>query len=343
MRNIIWSGPSTKAIVAAGAVFCAAAAFQLSRSAHASADLYRLPVDLADTGAFDPANRAFTPQYPLWSDGLTKKRSFYLPPGTTIDATDPNDWQYPIGTKFWKEFSLNGRKVETRYLWKASAAGWIPAVYVWNESGTEARLAPEEGLPGHIEVAPGKRHSIPSREDCAACHGSKRPVPLGFTALQLSADRDPNAIHGEPARAGLLTLKTLADEALISPAPADLAPRIRTADPATRAVLGYLVGNCSMCHNGRGEIAALAPVIRVPDLLEDADAVARTLASPTRWQIPNVPEGQSRAVSPGEPALSAMLVRMRSRSPSTQMPPLGTAVRDQQAVDAVAAWIAARR
>jgi hypothetical protein len=30
---------------------------------------------------------------------------------------------------------------------------------------------------------------------------------------------------------------------------------------------------------------------------------------------------------------------MRSRSPSTQMPPLGTAVRDEQAVQAIERWI----
>ena len=334
------------AIFTAAAVFCAAAAFQLSRPALASSDLHRLPEHLADTGAFDPANRAFAPQYPLWSDGLAKKRSVYLPPGTAIDVSDPHDWTFPVGTRFWKEFSFKGRKVETRFLWKASERGWIPAVYVWNAEGTDATLAPAGGLPAFIELAPGKRHSIPSRDDCGACHGSIRPVPLGFTALQLSTDRDPNAIHGEPLQPGQVTLETLADEQRFSPAAPDfltMPPRIKTADPATRAVLGYMVGNCSMCHNGRGEIAALAPVIRVRDLLTDADAVARTLIAPTRWQIPGVPDGKSLAVHPGEPTLSTLFVRMRSRSASSQMPPLGTVLRDQQAVDAVAAWIASRR
>lgn len=330
----------------ASVVLCAAIAWQVAEPANASSDLHRLPLHLADTGAFEPANRAFAPQYPLWSDGLSKKRSIYLPPATRIDASDSTGWKFPVGTKFWKEFSLNGRKVETRFLWKASDAGWIPAVYVWNEDGTDATLAPDEGIPGFIEVAPGKRHSIPSRIDCAACHGSTRPAPLGFTALQLSTDRDPNAIHGEPLQPGMLTLQTLADEHLLSPAGDLIAnpPRIRTSEPATRAVLGYLVANCSMCHNGNGEIAALAPVIRLPELLEDGDAVARTLIShPTRWQVPAVRDGASVVVHPGEPMLSAMLLRMRSRSPSSQMPPLGTVVRDQQAVDAVAAWIASRK
>lgn len=345
MRNVTWGGRS--AIAVAATVLGFAVAGRISNPAHAASDLHRLPLHLADTGAFEAANRPFAPQYPLWSDGLGKQRRIYLPPGTTIDAREPYDWKYPVGTKIWKDFSLNGRKVETRMFWKASAAGWIGAAYVWNADGTDARLAPEDGVPGAVEVAPGKRHSIPSRNDCAACHGAKQLEPIGFNALQLSGDRDPNALHAESLRPGMLTLKTLVDEKLITGLPADFVvnpPRIATADPQTRTVLGYLAANCAMCHNGRGEIAALAPKIRLRDLVEDGDAVARSLISqPTRWQVPSVRDGESVVVHPGQPALSAMLVRMRSRSPSSQMPPLGTVVRDQKAVDAVAAWIASRK
>ena len=56
----------------------------------------------------------FSPQYPLWSDGAAKARWIYLPPGTAIDTSDPDDWTFPVGTRFWKEFTFNGRKVETR-------------------------------------------------------------------------------------------------------------------------------------------------------------------------------------------------------------------------------------
>jgi hypothetical protein len=37
---------------------------------------------------------------------------------------------------------------------------------------------------------------------------------------------------------------------------------------------------------------------------------------------------------------SAMLVRMRSRRPSSQMPPLGSALRDDTAIDVITRWIA---
>lgn len=345
-----------RAVLAAGslilATVCVAASQLPSRSASGSTatDPVGLPERLADTGLYladrpgvvDPAHRAFAPQYALWSDNLAKSRWISLPPGSAIDASDPLDWRFPIGTRFWKEFAQGGRKVETRFIWRASESRWMFASYVWNEEGTEAVLAPEEGVPGVIEVAPGRRHTIPSRTDCTACHGTERPT-LGFNALQLSTDRDPYAIHGEPLEPGMLTLQTLVDEELLQPARTELVtspPRIRTSSPVTRAVLGYMAANCGMCHNGTGEIAALGPVIRHRDLIEDGDAVARGLVlAPTRWRVPDAGEGASVLVHAGTPDLSAILVRMRSRSPSSQMPPLGTVLRDQQAIDLIARWI----
>ena len=322
-------------------------------AAFAASDTTTVPQRLADTGlydagvsgAIDPRNRSFSPQYPLWTDGMSKRRWIYLPPGGSIDGRDEDAWVLPVGTKLWKEFSFNGRRVETRMLWKVADDRWELATYAWNEDGTDATLAPADGIPGVVEVAPGRRHTIPSRADCAACHGTKRSGPLGFNALQLSPDRDPNAINGEPLKEGMLTLKELVDERLLTGGRADLvtnAPRIRTAAPETRAVLGYLSTNCGVCHNGNGEIAAMGPTIRTRDLLTDGDAVARSLAGHrTKWQLPGAEDGTTVLVTPGAPDLSAIIARMRSRSPSSQMPPLGTVVRDQQAVDAVTRWVAA--
>jgi len=295
-------------------------------------------------GEIDPRNRRFSPQYPLWTDGLDKRRWIYLPEGAVIDGRDEHAWDFPVGTKIWKEFARGTRPIETRLLWKASADGWVFASYVWSADRSDATLAPESGMPGVAEVAPGRRHSIPSRTDCIACHGAPgKANPLGFTALQLSTDRDPGALHGEPLSLEMVTNQTLIDEGLLAGARSDLlsrAPRVRAGNPLTRSVLGYLAANCGMCHNGRGEIAALGPVIRVEDLVRDGDAVARSLLGQrARWQVPGEADGQSVLVHAGTPERSAIYMRMRSRSPSSQMPPLGTTVRDQAAVDAIARWI----
>jgi cytochrome c553 len=337
---------------AAVGALCFAVVVQARHGATLAGDPLPLPQRLSETGLYlpdrpsivDPRNHGFAPQYPLWSDGLTKRRWVRIPPGNAVDARDDYAWDFPTGTRFWKEFSRGNRKVETRLLWKASSAGWVFASYAWNADGTDAVLVPDEGALTDVEVAPGRRHAIPSRTDCAACHGSSRAArPLGFNLLQLSPDRDPNALHAEPVAHRMLTLPRAVREGLIAGLSSrwlQTPPRIRTNNATTRTALGYLAANCSMCHNGNGEITAAAPVIRSRDLLEDGDAVAMSLpGQPTRWQLPGSPDGSTVLVQAGSPERSAMLARMRSRAPSTQMPPLGTVVRDQAAVELMERWI----
>lgn len=136
-----------------------------------------LPRHLSDTGLFiagstqvRPENLAYSPQYPLWSDGAAKRRWLYLPPGTSIDASSPDAWEFPPGTRLWKEFS-HGRPIETRLMERLKDGSWRFAVYVWNADGTDAELAPAEGI-GALPApsAPGGHYRIPSQADCRACH-----------------------------------------------------------------------------------------------------------------------------------------------------------------------------
>ena len=336
----------------AAALVAVAVSQQVSRAAAAARlDPEMLPQHLTETGLYAPGDRAtvapgvrqFFPQYPLWSDGMTKRRWVLLPEGSSIDATSELAWDFPAGTKFWKEFSLNGRRIETRMSWKVSPTRWLMASYVWNDDGSDAVLAPPEGVPDVVEIAGGRRHSIPSRSDCAACHGSERTGPLGFNALQLSNDRDPNAIHGEPLAPGMITLADLITRGQLAPAPTHFIadpPRIRTSDPSTRSVLGYLASNCMMCHSGGSDGTPLGPSLAMREMFDDADAAARKLVDrPSSWQAPGATDGRTVVVHPGSPDLSALFLRLRSRAPSSQMPPLGTVVRDQQAVDAIGRWI----
>ena len=350
------------------------------------------------TNAIDPRNRPFSPQYPLWSDGAEKSRWVRLPEGATIDVRDVDQWEFPAGTRFWKEFRFGGRKVETRFLRKNGDGSWTFASYAWNEAQTDAILAPEDGLPNVAEIAPGKFHSIPAVIDCRACHEPAAPVVsgftrigdaasrteiLGFSALQLSSDRDPGAPHAEPLVDDMVTLATLQDEGLFDPARPEFVtapPRIPAPDARTRSVLGYLSTNCGSCHNDDSTIANLGLLLKAkakavashhwdkeagttvgagtvmgagtvvgPDAVVGAGRLrrgfgaqgfSRLLGQPTsKWQIPHVPEGESQYVAPGAPELSAILVRMKSRRPSTQMPPLGTVLHDKEAIALVTEWI----
>jgi hypothetical protein len=310
-----------------------------------------LPDRLSETGLYragtldvDPRNRPFSPQYPLWTDGAHKARWIFLPPGTRIDARDVDAWVFPAGTRLWKEFAFGGRKVETRMLWRMPDGSWSYASYLWNDEQTDAVLAPAEGVGDVVEVAPGKRHAIPSRDDCRACHENGSTPVLGVSALQLSTDRDPGAPHAEPLQPGMLTVRSLVDEQLIAGAPADLAtraPRI-AGDPRTRAVLGYLSANCGHCHHEESTAASVRFPLRMPAYASPADVertIAALVARTTRWDLPHGTPGTTTALQPGAPELSALFVRMRSRRPSSQMPPLGTSVPDREAIDLLSAWI----
>ena len=330
-----WSGAMLAALGAAGCVPQEPCAPELL----SQTGLY----EASRPGAIARGVRQFSPQYPLWTDGATKARWIYLPPGTAIDTTVPGDWNFPVGTRFWKDFTFNGRKVETRFLWRANADRWIFASYAWNAEGTDAVLAPDGGIPGAAEIAPGKYHNIPGVADCRACHGTDRPGPLGFNALQLSTDRDPNAIHGEPLAPGMMTAADLEREHRFSPSRPELIaapPRIHANSARTRAVLGYLAANCGTCHNPAGETSFTGPSLKHSDILDGDDVVARMLQYATSWQVPGQPEGASRMLNALEPDASAVLTRMRSRRPSSQMPPLGTVLRDEKAIATIEQWIA---
>jgi len=307
------------------------------------------------TRVVDGRNRPFAPQYPLWSDGAGKRRWVQFPEGATIDATNADRWDFPIGTRFWKEFDFDGRKVETRFLWKVSETNWVFASYAWNDAQTDATLTPESGLPNAAVIAPGKQHSIPSVMECRSCHDSARTEILGFSALQLSDDRDPNALHAETLSPDMLTLGTLVDERRLQPARPDFKtdpPRIHASTPEARAALGYLSTNCGSCHNRESSIASLGLMLKhsvadvrragtsVPAAPDCTPALATTVNHKGHWVVPANPDA-SRVINPGKPELSALVQRMRSRRPSSQMPPLGTVVQDRAAVELLTAWVTA--
>jgi mono/diheme cytochrome c family protein len=329
------------AIAAAGAIAGAAQ----------SAAPAPLPERLSATGLFVSGSTTrvradvieFAPQYPLWSDGTRKRRWIHLPPGTSIDASRPDQWQFPVGTRLWKEFGY-GRRIETRYVERLADGSWRFAAYVWNADGTDALLAPDDGAIVAAADAPRGRYAVPSRNDCLACHeGAAVPV-LGFSALQLSPDRDPLAPHADPPQSGRADLHSLvAQGKLVNLPPALLAtpPRISATTPTARAALGYLHGNCGHCHNSAGALDGLDMVLaQLAD--PGADSVARTLESLLGHSSRFRPHGADRAqrIARDGTGSHMLTLRMRTDNPLARMPPLGVQVIDAEGVALIERWIA---
>jgi hypothetical protein len=289
-----------------------------------------------------PEKIRFSPQYPLWSDGSLKTRWMELPRGKFINASNPDAWQFPIGTRFWKEFKFS-KRAETRFI-ERTPQGWKYATYAWNDDETEALLAPERGIARSVVIRDDVRHGIPSRADCKSCHEGSAARILGFSALQLSADRDPNAPHAEPLPDDGVTMRTLVARGLVRGLPSHLvngAPRIAAKTPVARAALGYLHGNCSYCHTLSGELASLKFSLQYPFGVpfDEPPAMSTTIGKTSKF-VPSLWEAAGERVRAGDPDRSVLAFRMESRNPVAQMPPVGTRLVDEQGVALIRKWIA---
>jgi hypothetical protein len=278
-----------------------------------------LPPTLAATG-FDAARALpFTPRFALWSDGAAKRRWLQLPDGGAIDASDADAWDFPPGTKLWKEFALGGRRLETRLVERLPDGRWRFAAYAWSADGREARLVPAEGaeLDG-VAGAPGGRWRIPSRDDCVACHGSAAVPVLGLAAVQLAPGDDT---------------ATLAARGLLRHHRAPPPDAARSADE--RAAFGLLHANCGHCHNRS------AQRVPVPLTLAMSAADPPRGAAELRRSLTELPARRhgGPVVVPGDAPASLLLQRMATREPRTRMPPLGTEVPDVDGLALVERWI----
>ncbi|NVB83775.1 MAG: hypothetical protein HOV81_35700 [Kofleriaceae bacterium] len=292
-----------------------------------------LPSRLSETGLYaDIASGeladgvlAYTPRFPLWSDGADKQRWILLPDGAQIDTSSIDEWSFPDGTKVWKEFSVDGVRIETRLIEKRgpSDEDWVALSYVWSADDRDAIAAPL----GELD-ARETEHDVPGAGECVACHGGRRSYVLGFSAIQLSSAAAP----------GDVDLSALAEEGRLTAPPA--AVPVVPGTPVEVAALGYLHANCSHCHNPNRP-ARDGPRCFDPQTSYDFTLAIGDLASPANTATYRTVVGS--AVKPGEPGDSRVLSFMSRRGFGRQMPPLATNTVDSEAVANIRAWIEALR
>lgn len=270
-----------------------------------------------------PDLRPYRPNYELWSDGATKRRWIRLPPNTKIDTSNMDDWSFPVGTELWKEFTSEGKRVETRLMLRESEAedGWVAVSYAWDPKQADAIAVPDG-----VEDALGTSHDVPEARACMACHGGRKSRVLGFSAIQLSR---PTLSSYE------LTLERLTRDGLITEGPA--VPVTVPGDEVESAALGYMHSNCGNCHNANrpSDAKYLAPPVGL-DLYLQVGALRDVTTTPSyRTSIPAY-------VKPGRPERSSLFRHVASPDwPWQEMPPFAVDVVDARAVDLLYDWIQA--
>jgi len=278
--------------------------------------------------------RPYRPRFPFWSDGSTKERFVYLPKGAPIDVRDPDRWLYPVGTRVYKTFSRDGRRLETRLLEKVSDAtgpdGWRMQAFAWREDQRSVELVDASGR----EDVLGTTHDIPSTDACRACHSAAgQDVLNGFSAIQLNhADTD-------------VSLRTLVDEERLDGELADDLPELAVVpgDTVAQAALGTLHTNCGICHGGPTPRAAMTLRLLVGECeVSESALYASAVGQPLqRWVDHARPDGTPyrQRIVPGRARESAIVARMSVRGTRDQMPPLGTELIDEAGLAAVSRWI----
>lgn len=310
-----------------------------------------MPATLMDTGLcldaacmqIAPDVKAYTPRWQLWSDGATKKRWIYLPPGTQIDTSDMDFWQFPVGTKIWKEFTRDNIRVETRLIMRIGSGqtvnDWFYVPYVWNAT-QDATTAEPFGVPD----ANGTQHDVPSRQQCKTCHENLQPTRiLGFSALQLDYDNtDPNQ----------LDLKALIESGLLTTPPGGTATPCSASPcfplpsdtPATALpALGYLHANCGHCHNPTSKVYTDIGVNMQLRLTTGSLATyAGTTTYSTTVGVMGTTSGVGSVktlVTKGDCTQSQITLRFESTNVAERMPALGTEVMDPTGDTTLRDWI----
>ncbi|HYH97064.1 hypothetical protein [Hyalangium sp.] len=288
-----------------------------------------VPPTLSATGLFQdirartlaPNVRKFEPAFTLWSDNAEKTRYVQIPDGCPIETSDMDHWVLPVGARLWKDFVVDGKLLETRFIarYGTRPKDFILAAYAWREDGSDA-----DYVQYGVVNAQGSTHNIPAAKSCTSCHNYLPERALGFSALQLNHDG-----------AGV-TLKTLVAEGRLSTAvPALKVP----GDAVASKALGYLHANCGNCHNPQG-IEFNNPFTLQLSVTDTSVEDTGTWKTGVRVPVEKfVTPGVTMRISPGNPEGSCIVHRMTIRGTTEQMPPIASKIADDDGLSAIQAWV----
>jgi uncharacterized repeat protein (TIGR03806 family) len=310
-----------------------------------------IPKLLSQTGAFvdletlQPADFLipYSVNSPLWSDGATKMRWMALPENSKINFSTTDEWKFPVGTVFVKNFELPVddtnpkilRRLETRLLVRDTNGTVYGASYKWRADNSDADLV-TAGTNEEIKIKTFdgiriQKWFYPGRQDCLTCHTPASGGVLGVKTRQLNGNfKYPNGVTDNQLRvwshAGLFDM-TLNEKEI--PRLEKLVAVTDTSAPLKLRVRSYFDANCAQCHRPGGVESFFDARFDTP--LDKQELINGPVENPLR--IPG-----AKIIAPGDTSRSVLFHRI-SIAGNMQMPPLAKNVVDAKAVSAVAAWI----
>lgn len=269
---------------------------------------------------------------PFWSDAASKERYLAVPDGSTIGQAAEGRLQFPAGAVLMKNFRhTNGLLIETRLLMHHPDGVWEGYSYEWNASQSDATLVTTTVT----KPVNGQDWTFLASGDCLRCHTGSAVFALGTEIAQLNRDFMYSATGRNRNQLATYEAVGLLSTALPD-VPANLPQYTSPADtsrPLEERVRTYLHANCANCHRpGGGTPAAL-------DLRHATTLAATNLCDPSTPPL-NGDLGVSgaRLITPGNPDLSVLYLRMNRRG-AGQMPPLASAMVDTEGAALISGWI----
>jgi uncharacterized repeat protein (TIGR03806 family) len=262
---------------------------------------------------------------PLWSDGASKRRWLALPDDADIHIEADGHFSLPKGAVLVKEFSIAGKRVETRLFMHCADDTWGGYSYKWDAAETDARLVAANGETG--------TWTYPSRAACLTCHTSQAGYSLGLETGQLNRAFDyPNGRTAN--QLDTLGHIGLFDAPLEPSAQLPVYARVDdTSRPLEDRARAYLHANCAGCHRSPNGTFGGKPDFRYATPLA---AVGVCHVAP-KLGTAGGPAG-SLLVAPGAPAQSVVSLRMHALG-GAQMPPLAHSVLDTAGLQILDGWI----
>ena len=289
------------------------------------------PDRLSKTGCVDPSDAKkpasglvpYTVNAPFWSDGADKQRFLALPDTGKITVKDDGDFDFPNGTVLVKNFSIGGKRIETRLFMRHDDGIWSGYSYEWNDEQTDAIL-----LPAGKKKSVGTQSWIyPSRSDCLRCHNEGAGRTLGLELGQLDGDLVYPTTNRVANQLATLEHIGMLDKPL-PPARTAIPDPLGTAPLDTRA-RAWLHTNCAGCHRpaSRGDLD-----LRFGTALKDTrtcnvDPQNGTLGvAGAKLLVPGAPEKSLLSLRPHAPVIG-------------RMPPLASDVVDAKGTALIDEWI----
>jgi uncharacterized repeat protein (TIGR03806 family) len=265
---------------------------------------------------------------PFWSDGADKERFMALPDGKTVTVNADGDFDFPIGSVLVKNFTIGGKRIETRLFVRHDDGGWAGYTYEWNDAQTDAVLLPSS----KSKQIGTQTWRYPSRGECIGCHTRAAGGTLGLELGQLNGD----FVYAKTNRVSnqLTTLEHIGVFSAPLAGPAEqlaVYPKPNGAAPLEARARSYLHASCSHCHRPSG------PGLGGFDL-RFATPLAATKACGAAPQRGDLGISGAKVIAPGSPAQSVLSLRPHALG-ATRMPPIASNVVDANGLAVVDSWI----